>query len=78
MSVTQFVWRHLLPKKGTQQRRLRWYTREIPYYTDASFSAFAWKTNLTNHTKSLNDTCVPLFTVMSERYSIPKYGVIIC
>ena len=25
MSVTQFVWRHLLPKKGTQQRRLRWY-----------------------------------------------------
>ena len=32
------------------------YTREIPYYTDASFSAFAWKTNLTNHTKSLNDT----------------------
>ena len=62
-----------IAKKGnTATQASLVHTREIPYYTDASFSAFAWKTNLTNHTKSLNDTCVPLFTVMSERYSIPK------
>ena len=59
-----FVWRHLLPKKKEHSNAgCGWYIREIPYRKDVSFSALAWKKNLTNYTKSLNVTCVPLFTV---------------
>ena len=71
-----FVWRHLLPKKGTYQPRLCRYTREIPCFTDVSFSAVAWKKNFTNYTKSLNGTCVPYS--LSYPNVIEFLNIIIC